>query len=101
MRESAFRELYPKQARYQASLQPDSGDRNVPILAQGLRRTFRDSRASRLAGSPEALPLPSRYQANINLLKTHDKLAKGPRFGRRAIGFATTTLPSGPGRRRE
>src|ERR1039457_891927 len=89
MRESVFRELHPKQARYQASLQPDSGDRNVPILAQGLRRTFRDSRASRLAGSPEALPLPSRYQANINLLKTHDKLAKG----RGLVGARLGSLP--------
>src|ERR1035437_659335 len=49
---------------------------NVLILAQGLRRTFRDSRASRLAGCPEALALPRRYQATINLLKTHDKLAR-------------------------
>src|SRR5450759_3046998 len=49
---------------------------NVLILAQGLRRTFRDSRASRLAGSPEALALPSRYQHNINLLKTLDELAR-------------------------
>src|ERR1035441_2109655 len=41
---------------------------NVLILAQGVWRTFRDSRASRLAGFPEALPLPGRYQRHINLL---------------------------------
>src|ERR1022692_1725214 len=41
---------------------------NVLILAQGVWRTFRDSRASRLAGSPEALALPRRYQHHINLL---------------------------------
>src|ERR1039458_4613631 len=41
---------------------------NVLILAQGVCRTFRDSRASRLAGLPEALPLPRRYQRHINLL---------------------------------
>src|ERR1035441_2070887 len=41
---------------------------NVLILAQGVWRTFRDSRASRLAGSPEALALPRRYQRHVNLL---------------------------------
>jgi hypothetical protein len=54
---------------------------NVLILAQGVWRTFRDSRASRLAGLPEALPLPRRYQASINLLKTHDKLAGYSGYG--------------------
>ena len=82
--------MHPKQARYQASLQPDFGDRNVFILAQGLRRTFRDSRASRLAGSPEAHPLPSRYQAHINLLKTFDKLART----RGLVGTRLGSLPS-------
>jgi hypothetical protein len=46
---------------------------NVLILAQGVWQTFRDSRASRLAGLPEALPLPSRYQPHINLLGAVDK----------------------------
>ena len=62
--------LHPKQARYQASLQPDS----VSTLAQ------RVARALPVPGtSPgrrhNALALPSRYQHHINLLKTFDKLA--------------------------
>src|ERR1035441_10550121 len=78
-------ELHPKQARYQASLQPDSGN-IFSILAQ------RVARALPLPGPgpgrrQNALPLPSRYQAHINLLKTLDELARhrglmGVRLGR-------------------
>src|ERR1039458_9204244 len=80
-------ELHPKQARYQASLQPDSGNIFF-ILAQ------RVARALPLPGTTSgrrqsALPLPSRYQANINLLKTHDKLAKG----RGLVGARLGSLP--------
>src|ERR1035437_1184240 len=68
-------DLHPKQARYEASLQPDSGN-IFSILAQ------RVARALPLPGTTsgrrhKALALPSRYQATINLLKTHDKLARG------------------------
>src|ERR1035437_352638 len=65
---------------------------NVLILAQGLRRTFRDSRASRLAGSPKALvtkTLPSHHKLAENTRQT----CQGPRFDGRAIGSATTSLP--------
>ena len=63
--------IAPKQARYQASLQPDS----VSILAQ------RVARALPIPGTTSgrrhnALTLPSRYQHLINLLKTLDKLAR-------------------------
>ena len=66
--------LHPKQARYQASLQPDSGN-IFSILPQ------RVARALPLPGTTsgrrhKALALPSRYQAHINLLKTLDELAR-------------------------
>src|ERR1035437_568227 len=67
-------ELHPKQARYQASLQLDSGN-IFSIISQ------RVARALPLPGTTsgrrqKALPLPSRYQAHINLLKTLDELAR-------------------------
>ena len=68
--------LHPKQARYQASLQPEPQEQRLDSSTR-TSATFRDSRASRLARSPKALALPRRYQATINLLKTHDKLARG------------------------
>ena len=76
--------LHPKQARYQASLQPDS----VSILAQ------RVARALPLPGTTSgrrhnALALPSRYQAHINLLKTFDKLARD----RSLVGVRLAWLP--------
>jgi len=50
---------------------------NVLILAQGLRRRFAIRAQVVWRGPPKALALPRRYQATINLLKTHDKLARG------------------------
>src|ERR1019366_4848956 len=51
-----------------------------------------------ISGGPAVTkPLPGKYKLAENARQT----CQGPRFGRRAIGFATTTLPSGPGRRRE
>ena len=63
--------LHPKQARYQASLQPDS----VSILAQRVARALPLPGTSP-RGRQNALALPRRYQATINLLKTLDKLAR-------------------------
>src|ERR1035441_1503625 len=68
-------DLHPKQARYQASLQPDSGN-IFSILAQRVARALPLPGTSP-GGRQSALPLPSRYQHSINLLKTHDKLARG------------------------
>src|ERR1035437_8195718 len=66
---------HPKQARYQDSLQPDSGN-IFSILAQLVARAL--PLPGTTSGRPhKPLALPSRYQATINLLKTHDKLARG------------------------
>jgi hypothetical protein len=62
--------LHPKQARYQASLQPDS----VSILAQRVARVLPVPGTSP-GRRHNALALPNRYQHNINRLKTFDKLA--------------------------
>ena len=57
--------LHPKQARYQASLQPEPQEQRLDSSTRG-SATFRDSRASRLAGPsggpPVTKPLPAPYK---------------------------------------
>src|ERR1017187_7767035 len=70
---------------------------NVLILAQGVWRTFRDSRASRLAGSPEALALPRRYQHHINLLGAVGKPFENVSEGVRTPATVAALSPLGYG----
>jgi hypothetical protein len=58
----------PKQARYHASLQTDSGKYIFHSTTTSCARTSTSWNHSR--GRQNALALPSRYQRHINLLKT-------------------------------
>ena len=79
--------LHPKQARYQASLQPDSGF-IFSILAQRVARALPLPGTSP-RGRQNAMPLPAPYKPVENIRRTYH----GPRFGGCAIGWATITLP--------
>jgi hypothetical protein len=59
-------ELHPKQARYQASLQPDSQEQRLDFSTRVSARGSTSWDQSR--GRQNALALPRRYQRNINLL---------------------------------
>src|ERR1039457_1711810 len=65
MRESAFRELYPKQARYQASLQPDSQEQRLDFSTRSLADVSGFARKSfgGASGGPAVTkPLPAPYK---------------------------------------
>jgi hypothetical protein len=73
--------LHPKQARYQASLQPDSGKYIFHFTTTSCARN--STSWNRLGEGQNALALPSRYQHHINLLKTLDKAHEDAKARRR------------------
>jgi len=84
--------LHPKQARYQASLQPepqeqrlDSSTRTSADVSGFARKSF-----GGISGGPRVTKtLPSHHKLAENTRQT----CQGPRFDGRAIGSATTSLP--------
>ena len=84
--------LHPKQARYQASLQPepqeqrlDSSTRTSADVSGFARKSF-----GGISGGPRVTKtLPSHHKLAENTRQT----CQGPRFDGRAIGSATITLP--------
>ena len=84
--------LHPKQARYQASLQPepqeqrlDSSTKTSADVSGFARKSFGEvSEGPRVTKT-----LPSHHKLAENTRQT----CQGPRFDGRAIGSATITLP--------
>src|ERR1035437_8202013 len=83
-------ELHPKQARYQASLQPEPQEQRLDSSTR-TSATFRDSRASRLAGASEGPCVTKTLPSYHKLAENTRQTCQGPRFDGRAIGSATTS----------
>src|SRR5665811_2494633 len=88
-----FRDLAP-QASALARLRhsPNRGQRRLHSSTR-TSATFRDSRASRLAGASEGPCVTKTLPSHHKLAENTRQTCQGPRFDGRAIGSATTSLP--------
>src|SRR5665647_2814002 len=71
---------------------PNRGQRRLHSSTR-TSATFRDSRASRLAGASEGPCVTKTLPSHHKLAENTRQTCKGPRFDGRAIGSATTSLP--------